>query len=119
MLNCCYKIKYESIYVIFKIKDELIRQGHLTVPYKGSMDCFARVYKEGGLQTFWKGNLINCIRYFPTQALNFAFKDHFKKLFPTKASDSFAKKFIYNILSGSVAGAVSLAYVTTLFVDDF
>merc|ERR1719320_1932711 len=24
---------------------------------------------------FWRGNLANCLRYFPTQALNFAFKD--------------------------------------------
>ena len=31
---------------------------------------------------FWDGNFTNCLRYFPTQAFNLAFKDTFKKMFP-------------------------------------
>ena len=27
-----------------------------------------------GFLSFWRGNVVNVIRYFPTQALNFAFK---------------------------------------------
>ena len=42
--------------------------------YKGVVDCFARVHKEQGFLSFWRGNVVNVIRYFPTQALNFAFK---------------------------------------------
>lgn len=42
--------------------------------YKGIVDCFVRVRKEQGIMSFWRGNLANVIRYFPTQALNFAFK---------------------------------------------
>ena len=38
--------------------------------YKGIIDCFLRVPKEQGFAAFWRGNLVNCIRYFPTQALN-------------------------------------------------
>ena len=49
--------------------------------YKGIIDCFARVTKEQGFASLWRGNLANVIRYFPTQALNFAFKDTYKKLF--------------------------------------
>ncbi|KAJ1926247.1 ADP/ATP carrier protein, partial [Linderina macrospora] len=43
--------------------------------YKGIMDAFRRIPAEQGVGSFWRGNLSNVIRYFPTQALNFAFKD--------------------------------------------
>ena len=33
---------------------------------------------SAGFLPFWRGNLANCLRYFPTQALNFAFKDKIK-----------------------------------------
>jgi solute carrier family 25 (adenine nucleotide translocator) protein 4/5/6/31 len=34
--------------------------------YKGIVDCFSRVNKEQGFASFWRGNLANVIRYFPT-----------------------------------------------------
>ncbi|KAI4538763.1 hypothetical protein MG293_011030 [Ovis ammon polii] len=37
--------------------------------YKGIIDCVAHVPKEQGVLSFWRGNLANVIRYFPTQAL--------------------------------------------------
>lgn len=45
--------------------------------YKGLIDCFVRVQREQGFLSFWRGNLANVIRYFPTQGLNFAFKVSF------------------------------------------
>lgn len=60
------------------------------------------------------GNLANCIRYFPTQALNFAFKDQVKALFKPKKSDSYGLKFSKNIASGGAAGAMSLMFVYSL-----
>lgn len=39
---------------------------------------------EEGFGSLWRGNLANVYRYFPTQALNFAFKDYFKNLFGFK-----------------------------------
>ena len=50
-----------------------IKQGRLSTPYKGVIDCFSRTYAEEGLVSLWRGNTANVIRYFPTQALNFAF----------------------------------------------
>ncbi|KAL9705966.1 hypothetical protein quinque_009484 [Culex quinquefasciatus] len=47
---------------------------------KGIVDCFVRIPKEQGFGAFWRGNLANVIRYFPTQALNFAFKDVYKQV---------------------------------------
>ena len=37
--------------------------------YKGIIDCVVRIPKEQGVLSFWRGNLANVIRYFPTQAL--------------------------------------------------
>lgn len=51
--------------------------------YTGILDCFRRCIKEEGFLSLWRGNWVNVIRYFPTQALNFSFKDYFgKKLRP-------------------------------------
>ena len=57
-----------------------IKQGRLAAPYKGVSDAFARTYREEGLLSLWRGNTANVIRYFPTQALNFAFSSYFSLL---------------------------------------
>ena len=36
--------------------------------YTGIVNCFSRVSAEQGVASFWRGNLANVIRYFPTQA---------------------------------------------------
>ena len=50
--------------------------------YTGIVNCFTRVAAEQGIGAFWRGNFVNVLRYFPTQAFNFAFKDTIKALFP-------------------------------------
>ena len=49
--------------------------------YKGIIDCVVRIPKEQGVLSFWRGNLTNIIRYFPTQTFTFAFKDKYKQIF--------------------------------------
>ena len=52
---------------------------------------------------------------FPTQALNFAFKDYFKRLFnKSKDKDGYAMWFLGNLASGGAAGASSLFFVYSL-----
>jgi solute carrier family 25 (adenine nucleotide translocator) protein 4/5/6/31 len=83
--------------------------------YKGIVDCMVRVPKEEGVSAFWRGNLANVIRYFPTQALNFAFKDTYKKVFcPFNPKTDFWKFFFGNLASGGAAGATSLMVVYPL-----
>lgn len=83
--------------------------------YNGIGECFVRVYQEQGLNAFWRGNLTNIIRYFPTQAFNFAFKDSIKGLFPkVDSKKEFAKFFAINMVSGGLAGAGSLCFVYPL-----
>jgi len=83
--------------------------------YNGILDCFSRVSKEQGIAAFWRGNFTNIIRYFPTQAFNFAFKDSIKTLFPKVDKNAdFAKFFLINVASGGLAGAGSLCIVYPL-----
>jgi len=83
--------------------------------YTGIVDCFSRVSKEQGIKAFWRGNLTNIIRYFPTQAFNFAFKDSIKAMFPkADKKTEFGKFFMINMASGGLAGAGSLMIVYPL-----
>ncbi|KAF8120554.1 mitochondrial carrier domain-containing protein [Boletus edulis] len=104
----------ERIKLLVQNQDEMIKQGRLATPYKGVSDAFARTYKEEGLVSPWHGNTANVIRYFPTQALNFAFKDYFKSLFGFKKLDGYWKWFSGNVASGGAAGASSLLFVYSL-----
>jgi len=84
--------------------------------YKGIVDCFTRVNREQGFFSFWRGNVVNVVRYFPTQALNFAFKDTYKKMFMDglDKNKDFWKFFAGNLAAGGAAGATSLLMVYPL-----
>ncbi|KAJ6733999.1 ADPATP CARRIER PROTEIN 1 MITOCHONDRIAL-RELATED [Salix koriyanagi] len=105
----------ERVKLLIQNQDEMIKVGRLSEPYKGITDCFARTIKEEGVIALWRGNTANVIRYFPTQALNFAFKDYFKSLFNfKKEKDGYWKWFSGNLASGGAAGASSLLFVYSL-----
>ena len=87
----------ERVKLLIQNQDEMIKQGRLSGPYKGIGDCFVRTYQNEGLASLWRGNTANVIRYFPTQALNFAFKDYFKALFRVPKEAPYWKKFSSNI----------------------
>lgn len=104
----------ERIKLLVQNQDEMIKAGRLSEPYKGVIDCTVRTFRTEGVLPFWRGNLANCLRYFPTQALNFAFKDSIKAMFKTKPGETYVVKFSKNIFSGGVAGAMSLCFVYSL-----
>ena len=104
----------ERIKLLVQNQDEMIKAGRLTEPYKGVVDCTVRTFRTEGLLPFWRGNLANCLRYFPTQALNFAFKDTIKAMFKSAPNEAYAMKFTKNIFSGGAAGALSLCFVYSL-----
>ncbi|CAG8455854.1 9280_t:CDS:2 [Paraglomus brasilianum] len=105
----------ERVKLLIQNQDEMIKAGRLSEPYKGIGDCFRRTVHQEGFIALWRGNTANVIRYFPTQALNFAFKDKFKRMFNfKKEKDGYAKVFLGNIASGGAAGAVSLTFVYSL-----
>jgi solute carrier family 25 (adenine nucleotide translocator) protein 4/5/6/31 len=104
----------ERVKLLVQNQGEMLKQGTLTEPYKGVIDCTKRTMSNEGVGAFWRGNLANVIRYSPTQALNFAFKDTVKAMFKTAKDAPQYEKFGKNILSGGCAGSMSLTFVYSL-----
>ncbi|CAH8632979.1 unnamed protein product [Schistosoma curassoni] len=104
----------ERVKLLVQNQDEMIKQGRLDKPYTGVIDCTVRTFRQEGILPFWRGNLPNCLRYFPTQALNFAFKDKVKSAFKQNKDDPYVVAFYKNVVSGGAAGALSLVFVYSL-----
>jgi len=76
--------------------------------YESIGDCFRRVYAEQGLKAFWRGNLVNCLRYAPQQGSALAFNDFLNSVFPVYNSNTdFFKSFAVKLGSGGIAGAIA------------
>jgi len=106
----------ERVKLIIQTQDAnpRIRSGEVA-RYTGIVNCFTRVTREQGIAAFWRGNLTNVIRYVPTQAFNFAFKDIIKKIFPRyNPKEEFGKFFLVQMASGGLAGAGCLTIVYPL-----
>eukprot|EP00475_Leptophrys_vorax_P008431 TRINITY_DN15467_c0_g1_i1.p1 TRINITY_DN15467_c0_g1~~TRINITY_DN15467_c0_g1_i1.p1 ORF type:complete len:414 (+),score=46.37 TRINITY_DN15467_c0_g1_i1:87-1244(+) len=105
----------ERVKLLIQNQDEMLKAGRLSEPYKGIGECFSRTIRDEGVSSLWRGNTANVLRYFPTQALNFAFKDYFKRMFGyKKEKDGYWKWFAGNLASGGAAGAASLTFVYSL-----
>jgi len=76
--------------------------------YSSIGDCFSRVSSEQGMLAFWRGNLVNCLRYAPQQGSALAFNDFMNNLFPKYTSKSeFWKSMAVKLTSGGLAGAIA------------
>merc|ERR1712110_704146 len=104
----------ERIKLLVQNQAEMIKQGRLDRPHGGIVDCTKRTMASEGALSFWRGNLANVLRYFPTQALNFAFKDTIKSIFATPKTAPQWRKFATHIVSGGAAGTLSLLFVYSL-----
>jgi len=105
----------ERVKLLIQNQDEMLKSGRLDRKYNGIIDCFRRTTASEGIVALWRGNTANVIRYFPTQALNFAFRDTYKGLFNYKKDrDGYAKWMAGNLASGGAAGATSLLFVYSL-----
>ncbi|KAJ1459826.1 mitochondrial carrier domain-containing protein [Pelagophyceae sp. CCMP2097] len=106
----------ERVKLIIQTQDANPRIISGEVPrYTGIGNVFSRVASEQGIGAFWRGNMVNIIRYFPTQAFNFAFKDTIKGWFPKYSSKTeFGQFFMVNMASGGLAGAGSLCIIYPL-----
>jgi len=76
--------------------------------YDGIVDCFRRVNSEQGPLAFWRGNMVNCLRYAPQQGSALAFNDFLNNAFPKYDSNTqFWQGFGVKLASGGLAGAVA------------
>ncbi|KAJ3306191.1 hypothetical protein HDU76_004888 [Blyttiomyces sp. JEL0837] len=77
-------------------------------PYTGIMDCVSRVAKEQGVLSFWRGNLVNILRYAPQQGSALAFNDAINNLFPKYDSKKqFWESLAVKLFSGGLAGGIA------------
>jgi solute carrier family 25 (adenine nucleotide translocator) protein 4/5/6/31 len=102
--------------MVVQNQDEMIKKGTLERQFKGILDCAQWITKNEGVLAFWRSNFTNCIRYFPTQALNFSFKGQIKTVeaFKPNKKDGYLFSTSKNILAGGLAGGGSLAFVYSL-----
>jgi len=104
----------ERVKLMIQNQDEMLKSGALKQRYNGPLDCFRRVIAEEGVLPLWRGNAANCLRYFPTQALNFMFKERIKQVFKKNKADATVVKLGKNIAAGGCAGTMSLCFVYSL-----
>lgn len=106
----------ERVKLLIQNQDEMLKRGTIDKKYEGISECVSRTYKTEGLFSFWRGNWANCVRYFPTQALTFAFKGKLNEVSSLKVqrTDSTSKKLTKNIISGGLGGSGSLFFVYSL-----
>merc|ERR1711934_581893 len=77
-------------------------------PYSSIMDCFRRVSAEQGTAAFWRGNLVNCIRYAPQQGSALAFNDQIKRMVPKyNPKTDYWADFGTKLLAGGLAGGLA------------
>ncbi|KAL0618927.1 ADP/ATP translocase 2 [Plecturocebus cupreus] len=84
---------------------------------QGCYRCVVPVPKEQGILSFRHRKLANVIRYFPTQALKFTFRDKHKEILlgSVDKRTQFGRHFAGNLASGGgAAGATSLCFVYPL-----
>jgi len=107
----------ERIKMVVQNQDEMLKKGTLEKGFKNPFDCGAWILKNEGVAAMWKSNFTNCLRYFPTQALNFAIKPKVKSI-PMfkidKKNDGKGTKLGKNIIAGGFAGGGSLICVYSL-----
>jgi len=106
----------ERIKMVIQNQGELLKTGTLKKPFAGIGDCASWIMANEGFGAFWKSNFTNCLRYFPTQALNFTFKPIFKNLEPLKKvkGDSNLTALSKNVAAGGLAGGACLLFVYSL-----
>jgi len=104
----------ERVKLLLQTQDvnQKITQG---TKYKGFGDCLIRCIREEGTISLWRGNWANVLRYFPTQALNFAFKERYQQMFANYNPVLNPYKFFAgNLFAGGMAGATGLLFVYPL-----
>jgi len=76
--------------------------------YSSLVDCFKRVQAEQGMNAFWRGNLVNCLRYAPQQGSALAFNDTIRSLTPKcDPVKDFVMATAFSLASGGLSGAAA------------
>ena len=101
----------ERLKLLLQNQNEIRLLGRLDEPYKGVVDCTAKIYRTEGVPSFWRGLSPLLIGYFTKTGLQFGLNDTFKKLFRPSKGDNKTITLVKNVSTGVVAGATSLVAV--------
>ncbi|KAM6268225.1 LOW QUALITY PROTEIN: ADP/ATP translocase 4 [Spheniscus humboldti] len=112
-------VPVERVKLLLQVQ-ALSKQIRVEELYAGMLDCFMCIPREQGFSAH--GNLANVIWHFPTQVLNFAFKDKYKQIFMSKVDKEkqqflcFGSEsgFFANLAFWLAAGATSMCVVYPL-----
>lgn len=106
----------ERLKMVKQNESELVKKGILQRPFTSLAECCQWILRNEGAAAFWKSNFTNCLRYFPTQALNFSLLPQYKKIEALKPNkqDSFGKALTKNVAAGGLSGGTSLLVVYSL-----
>jgi len=93
----------------------LLQTYHLTKGGEapGMVEMFKLVYKNEGLQQFWRGNGVNCIRVFPYAGIQFASYDSYKEIISNNCEHY---GVFQRLLTGALAGATAASVTHPLDV---
>jgi len=93
---------------------KIVLQTAKTSSGMGMLGTGRSLISDQGIASLWRGNLTNCSRYFPTQAINFACKEKYQNLLVPPRENGFAPWFAGYLAAGGLAGATSLTVVYPL-----
>lgn len=99
----------DRVRILLQCNHEIVRSTRLLEPYRGVIDCTRRIYRTEGFRSFWRGNVIACVKYFPEQAIHFALKDVFAKILNVSRNDSPGVRLSKNLTAGALGGFSSIA----------
>lgn len=99
----------DRVRILLQCNHEINRSGRLLEPYRGVIDCTRRIFRTEGFLSFWRGNVIACVRYLPEQAIHFALKDAVAKVMDVSKNDSTAVRISKNLTAGALGGFSSHA----------
>jgi len=81
---------------------------NLQTPYKGALNCLARLYREEGFWHLWRGTSAALIANIPKVFLSFPFKDFSKSFLPHYDPKTQYTQFVLvNLLGGVLAGSTT------------
>uniref|UniRef100_A0A5B7BBQ3 ADP/ATP translocase n=1 Tax=Davidia involucrata TaxID=16924 RepID=A0A5B7BBQ3_DAVIN len=84
--------------------------------FKGMYDCIVRTVKEEGILSLWRGNGSSVLRYYPSVALNFSFKDLYRTILRSGNTQEgrFMSGAPANFIAGAAAGCTTLIIIYPL-----
>ncbi|PON74853.1 Mitochondrial carrier protein [Trema orientale] len=108
---------FNRIKLLIQNQNEMLKQGRVFEPYRGSYQCFAQTVRVEGHLSLWRGNTANIIGSVTTKALEVSLNDYLERNFSklkrdhVKNLESFFKWVGWKATANSVTAVSPLLFV--------